>query len=151
MANKFQAAAHAINGALHVLALLPEEPPPGTQAQWLADRAHAAEGIVRALYAADVTQAELLRGMGRVLPAPKWAIKNATTHYSDGVEIDHPPLASETDDGCWISGWIWAPKPAEECAVCGCEIEDGAPDNFTHDDKWVCAACHEEATSGESR
>jgi hypothetical protein len=26
---------------------------------------------------------------------------------SDDIEVDDTPLISHTDEGCWISGWLW--------------------------------------------
>jgi len=69
-----------------------------------------------------VTQAEVLNLIGRRAAAVREdeprgydaIVARAREKTGDDLEIDRYPLFSDTDDGCWVSAWIWAPYPDED-------------------------------------
>ena len=69
-----------------------------------------------------LTQADVLRALKRADPNfdAKWGeyIKKARAVYANpsdsDIEIDDQPLISDTDDGVWVSAWVWVPKPLED-------------------------------------
>jgi len=67
---------------------------------------------------------------------------------SDDVEIDDDAGTSPSDEGCWVSAWVWLRKPTVECKRCaglgsvshikGAQAPDGDLDYFqTH----TCPDC----------
>lgn len=56
----------------------------------------------------------------RLLEVPEdWdrIVGAAIAMYCDlEIEIDDEPSASEAEDGCWVSAWVWVPRsePEEE-------------------------------------
>lgn len=67
----------------------------------------------------------------------------ALQHYADAVntndelEIDDMPVVSEGEDGAFVMGWIWVPKPHEDtCDECGAALDE-AGDGYDG----LCAEC----------
>ena len=38
------------------------------------------------------------------------SIRAARAECNDDLEIDVHPVISQSDEGCWVSAWVWVPK-----------------------------------------
>ena len=68
-------------------------------------------GLDAAMRDNKLTQSDVLRYLGARNPPPGWALDGVRT--SDELELDDLPMASEGDDGCWVSTWSWVDRPHE--------------------------------------
>ena len=112
------------------------------RAQTATPEKQAGLGMIDAVLAqGDVTQADVLVLLAKRLPPPGWAVTAAQEQVDDDLEIDDTPMSSETDAGCWVSAWVWAPAPLFECDECGEEFKE--VDMTHHLGQHLCTTCKE--------
>lgn len=88
---------------------------PVNKNEWITKRDDQVVAVVACLEKVGLTQADLLQALGKLEPPPVWALEGAARDWvsgsNDELEIDDYPLASESDDGCWVSAWVWVQAP----------------------------------------
>lgn len=71
----------------------------------------------RALIEAGLEQGDVLNILAELDPAQKdhdGTIEAARANYcNDDLEIDDTPLLSPTENGCWVSAWVWVAIDSE--------------------------------------
>ena len=80
-------------------------------------------------------------------PADEMWIDAARKHTNDEMEIDDKPATSASDEGCWVSAWVWVPlgavwKGEADDYGAACRLRnhyhcDDCDESWTDD--WSCA------------
>ncbi len=71
--------------------------------------------LENALKAGTVKQSDVLRVLNKVAEVSDDLITAARNEYqTDDVEIDDFPFLSPTDNGTWVSAWVWVANPEDE-------------------------------------
>lgn len=84
------------------------------------------EQLKDAIKNGSVMQAEVLTALAEAQDVHEFnaEITAARKECNDELEIDDFPLVSPSDDGVWVSAWIWVPRDDEttSCHECGNEM-----------------------------